>query len=312
MSTSTAVMRRATLAFVLGLLCLPLDFLALFTGTELCLAGVLLLGTTSLVLGFLTMRQVPRIVDDSVAKGLIVPGGLFAILGLVGGLLFLPAAFAVWEAAARSETSNNLYAIGQAMYRYAADHDDRLPAAALYDKEDRPLLSWRVALLPYLGESDLYREFHLDEPWDSEHNRPLLPRMPRVYASPGVPAEPSQTFFQVFTGPGTAFEGTIGLRVPVDFPDGTSNTILIVEAGESVPWTMPTSLAYDPAKPLPPLGVLPTPSSRLRFYGLHRDKRLILGLVDGYCRGVPADLPETTIRQAIIRNDDPYWKEDRD
>lgn len=59
-----------------------------------------------------------------------------------------------------------------------------------------------------------------------------------VYAPPsGVQAEPNSTFYQVFVGAGTAFEGPQGLRVAQDFPDGVSSTILFVEAGEAVPWT---------------------------------------------------------------------------
>jgi hypothetical protein len=41
-----------------------------------------------------------------------------------------------------------------------------------------------------------------------------------------------------------------------DITDGTSNTFMIVEAAEAVPWTKPQDLDYDPAKPLPKLGGL--------------------------------------------------------
>ena len=48
------------------------------------------------------------------------------------------------------------------------------------------LLSWRVAILPMLGYKSLYEEFHLDEPWDSEHNKSLIAKMPKEFQSPGV------------------------------------------------------------------------------------------------------------------------------
>src|SRR6185437_7251534 len=104
-----------------------------------------------------------------------------------------------------------------------------------------PLLSWRVAILPYLGEDVLFKRFRLDEPWDSPHNKALLPLMPRVYGLPSAkPGDPSlaagMTHYQVFVGPGTAFEprkvGEFphaprtplpGWRV-IDFTDGVSNT----------------------------------------------------------------------------------------
>jgi hypothetical protein len=58
------------------------------------------------------------------------------------------------------------------------------PPAYTVDPQGRPLLSWRVLLLPYLEEHSLYEEFHFDEPWDSLHNRPLAARMPRIFHSP--------------------------------------------------------------------------------------------------------------------------------
>ncbi len=80
-------------------------------------------------------------------------------------------------------------AVGQAMLRY---HEDKghFPPAATYDKEGKPLLSWRVALLPYLRHEKLYEQFHLDEPWDSEHNIKLLPQMPLAYGGVERPDGP--------------------------------------------------------------------------------------------------------------------------
>jgi hypothetical protein len=45
-------------------------------------------------------------------------------------------------------------------------------------------------------------------------------------------------------------------RFPAQIPDGTSNTILIVEAGNPVPWTKPEDLHYADDEPLPELGGL--------------------------------------------------------
>jgi hypothetical protein len=81
-----------------------------------------------------------------------------------------------------------------------------------------------VLLLPYLERDGLYREFRLDEPWDGPHNKALLTRMPSCYtpALIGTPgAELGLTHYQVFVGPGTAFERE-GLT-EADFPDGLAN-----------------------------------------------------------------------------------------
>jgi hypothetical protein len=114
-----------------------------------------------------------------------------------------------------------------------------------------------VALLPYLEQTQLYKEFRLDEPWDSPHNRKLLPRMPAVYAPPGARTrEPYTTFYQVFVGEHAAFEKHRALRFPAAFVDGLSNTLLIAEAGAAVPWTKPQDLPYAADDPLPDLGGL--------------------------------------------------------
>jgi hypothetical protein len=112
-------------------------------------------------------------------------------------------------------------------------------------------LSWRVHLLPFLDEIALYEEFHLDEPWDSEHNKSLVSRMPKVFG-----ANPEgKTAIHVFTGEGAPFEGGQGLKFS-QVTDGTSNTILIVQAGEDTAdfWTKPGGLTFNPAEPLAALG----------------------------------------------------------
>jgi uncharacterized protein (TIGR03067 family) len=129
------------------------------------------------------------------------------------------------------------------------------PAAAITDKNGAPTLSWRVALLPFLGQQQLFDQFRLDEPWDSEVNRRLIAKMPRVYSLTHEPAAPFETHFQVFVGPGTPFEQgkRLSMRAVEDasYPE---KKILVVEARNAVPWTKPSDLSYDPKGPLPPLG----------------------------------------------------------
>ena len=179
-----------------------------------------------------------------------------------------------------------------AMHDYANDFQGRLPPAAVCGKDGKPLLSWRVLILPYIDQKELFEEFRLDEPWDSPHNLKLLPRMPGTYAPPPgkrskVPAH--HTVCHVFVGKGAAFEGTEGLRLKEDFPFGTSNIILVVEAGEPVPWTKPEDIPYDPAGPLPGLKCL-------------FDDGFRVGLADGSIRFVSKDISEASLRAAITRN----------
>lgn len=151
----------------------------------------------------------------------------------------------------------NLEKLAKAVLAYEKDHG-RLPPPAIYARDGKtPLLSWRVLLLPYLGDEAkrLHAEFRLDEPWDSEHNIRLVRKMPKLFAL----AENDEglmfatTPFQLFTGPDTLFPGPKGLPLK-DATDGAANTILIAQSLRPVPWTKPQDLAYAAGKPVPLLG----------------------------------------------------------
>jgi len=144
--------------------------------------------------------------------------------------------------------------VALAIHNYESTHGT-LPPAVVYGPDGTPLLSWRVLILPYIEQEELYKQFHLDEPWDSPHNIRLLERMPTTYELPGRKKKlipPHHTVCHVFVGKGTPFEPGRSLTLK-DFPDGTSNTLLVVEAGEPVPWTKPEEITYDPKGPLPEL-----------------------------------------------------------
>src|ERR1700676_3675353 len=113
---------------------------------------------------------------------------LLVVIAIIAVLiaLLLPAVQAAREAARRAQCVNNLKQIGLAMHNYHSTYDC-FPPAVTADDQGRPLLSWRVLILPYLEEAPLYAQFHLDEPWDSPHNLPLASKMPRVYTCPSDP-----------------------------------------------------------------------------------------------------------------------------
>src|SRR5262249_41306492 len=115
------------------------------------------------------------------------------------------------------------------------------------------LLSWRVAILPYIEQDNLYKQFHLDEPWDSDHNKRLAETVVKVYSPVLGKGAPNTTYYRVFVGEGAIFEEKKETRFQ-DVTDGTSNTILVVEAGEAVPWTKPDELPFGAGKPIPKLG----------------------------------------------------------
>jgi len=150
---------------------------------------------------------------------------------------------------------NNLKMFALAALNYDATHG-KFPTQANYDAEGKPLLSWRVHLLPYLEQQQLYEQFKLDEPWDSEHNIQLLDLMPDIYANPNV-RERNKTVFLAVSGPGTVFPGNQKLGF-ADITDGSSNTAMFVEADAemAVEWTKPQDWTMNEADPLRGLGNL--------------------------------------------------------
>jgi hypothetical protein len=154
-----------------------------------------------------------------------------------------------------SERMNQFKQMALAMHNYLAARN-AFPPQANADGEGRPLLSWRVHVLPYLEQQALYNQFHLDEPWDSEHNRKLIEKMPAIYADPdpavrSLTGDDGRTTYVVPNGEGLAFDGSRTMTIR-DFKDGTSETVLIVDAApeEAVVWTKPDDWQADLKEPL--------------------------------------------------------------
>ncbi len=172
------------------------------------------------------------------------------------------------------------------------DAHGRLPPAVIRAADGKPLYSWRVVVLPFIDNEVLYREFHLDEPWDSAHNIKLLPKMPMSYVAPRNQRHrdhDGHTAIRVFVGKGTAFEKDEGLNLKKDFPDGLANTFLVVDTGKPVPWTKPEDLPYSPDQPLPDL----EGHFKDGFWAMTADNRR---------RWVSRNTSEATLRALITRN----------
>ena len=146
--------------------------------------------------------------------------------------------------------SGNLHQVGLALHQYHEAHG-QLPAPASIGRDGTKLLSWRVAILPYLGHQSLYERFHPDEPWDSPHNLLLVAEMPREFGCPGGRGRRAgKTSYMVIVGPemdaysiNTAFEPTRGAALH-HVTDGTSNSLLVLETDVMVPWTKPDDLQW--------------------------------------------------------------------
>lgn len=151
-------------------------------------------------------------------------------------------------------TLRGLQRIADGLEAYAKEHR-RYPAPAIYDSTGKPLLSWRVLLLPYLGHSDLYEKFRQDEPWDGPHNGPLLEQMPVEYRA--AHRWDTRTNYLVPFGANSAFRAGNGTPIR-KFEDGPQNTVLVVEVDDAlaVEWTRPSELEISLSQPLNGLGEL--------------------------------------------------------
>ena len=189
----------------------------------------------------------------------------------------------------RERSVTNLKQIGLAMHSYVDAHG-HFPPAALTDSAGTPLLSWRVAILPYLAHFDLFERFKPDEPWDGPSNWKLLNEMPEVYAPVGCgPTARSDTFYRGFVGDGAFFEGVHGIKIS-DITDGTVNTLMVVEAGETVAWTKPEDLPIECGSCVPRLGG----QFEEGFHAL---------TCDGWVRFLAKEIDADMLRWAITRND---------
>jgi prepilin-type processing-associated H-X9-DG protein len=244
---STKTSRLAVASLVLGILACPFSILA---------------GIPGLVCGIMGLNRIsrsaqaaasPRLTGQGLAiAGTILSGLSMLILPVMIGLM-LPAVQAAREAARRVGCSHNLRTMALGML--AHESAQQILPAAITDADGKPLLSWRVAILPYIEEKGLYEQFHLDEPWDSEHNRTLIAKMPAVYNCPSGQRDDGRTRYMLLDGTGACFEKprqqTRGRISGVKFGDlrqAPDQTILIVEApsDRAVEWTKPEDLTVSP------------------------------------------------------------------
>lgn len=152
------------------------------------------------------------------------------------------------EAARRMSCMNNLKQISLALHNY---HDTyrSLPPAYVADENGKRLHSWRVLLLPFLGEQPLYDQYDFSQPWNGPRNKKLLDRMPSVYACPSDMQRGRRpwTSYVAITGPSTAWPGSTAATFS-DFQDGIANTVLVAEiGGQEIPWLEPRDVPLDAA-----------------------------------------------------------------
>jgi len=175
---------------------------------------------------------------------IVLAGGAMLVSACVLPALLLPAVQQAREAARRTQCRNNLKQIGLALHNY---HDvwGSFPPAYIADETGRPIHSWRVLILPYLGEQVLYDQYDFDEPWDGPNNSRLLGKRPPAYSCPSSDVDATSTYYAAIAGEPCIFNGDSPTKIG-KITDGTSNTSMVGEVSEmGIPWMEPRDVDFD-------------------------------------------------------------------
>jgi len=206
---------------------------------------MLVIGAVALEFGTLPMPLAVAAACPTVVFPALTPAWRWGALGLtlvglgVAAPLMNPRGC---EHTPKNQCMNNLRLVALALHGYHYDHGC-FPPAYLADAAGKPMHSWRVLILPYMEQKELYAAYNFAEPWDGPNNRTLAGQMPRLYACPGgPPADRGLTSYAAIAGPGTAFPGGTSSSL-TDIRDGPSTTLLLVEAADAgIPWLEPRDL----------------------------------------------------------------------
>lgn len=197
------------------------------------------------------------------------------------------------QRAVRLQALNNVRNVGLACQNFASGSKAELPAQAIRSEEDKPLLSWRVSLLPLLDNAVLQRKADLSQPWNSEANRILRKSCPPVFQAPGSPADGTlQTSWFTIVGEDTPFpeQGSVNLK-DISKADGLGNTLMFVEAtGMNIEWAEPKDIPFFALKASPNKLSGKGPSTH------RRDGKFSAVFCDGHGRFMNGDVDPAVLR----------------
>lgn len=225
-------------------------------------------------------------------------------LGLLGALVVLIAmllpATRHGPPEGRVRCQSNLKQIVLALHHY---HDayGSFPPAAINDSNGRPMHSWRVLILPQLGEEGLYSEYDFTEPWDGPNNRRLHDRIVESYHCKAqiTKSSPTTCTYVAIVGNETLWPMTQSVSFD-EIADEPSDTIIVIEiANSDIHWMEPRDLFFhelllDEAK------FRDRPSLHLLFEGHAGITNC--AFADGRVRQISLQIDALTLKALFTRN----------
>ena len=185
-------------------------------------------------------RAKPGMTAVIVVLSILAASMVFAILMV----LLFPSVKIFQDMMDKNSCRSNLQRISQALRQYEIEHGTLPPAFIADSVTGKPMHSWRVLILPQLGEQGLHARYNFDEPWDGPTNFQLVASMPDVFACPADPDAKAkgETSYMVLVGPKTIFPGAKPAKTS-DLTDDSQTTILVAETQVAgVVWTAPKDL----------------------------------------------------------------------
>jgi hypothetical protein len=248
-----------------------------------------LTGVPAILVGIRALNDINNPKNQLSGRGFAILGIVLGSLGSLLAVALLPGLLTAFtqpgHAPRRAQCMNYLKMIALAMHDYEKANGC-FPPAAVFDKNGKALLSWRVLILPYLEQDDLYIQFHLDEAWDSPHNKPLADQAPGIFRCPSEVMPKGLTTYKIIVDPHSMFTGQpAGVRLEAVI-DGTPNTLLVVEGTSPVFWSKPEDLSLTSNNSLLNMGSkhpggfnAASVDGAVQFIQISIDPRLLKGLV---------------------------------
>ena len=231
-----------------------------------------------------------------------IPTNTVAIAMPVAVGVLMPSASGVRNAARATQSANNLRQLGLACLNYESAYMEFPRDVAAKDEDVEHRFSWRVHILPFIEENNLYNQIHFDEPWDSKHNKTLHAQMPKCFRSPSSNAKAGLTVYRGFKGKGILGgddDQAIGFG---NIMDGSSNTILAMEVDDKLatPWMKPGGLDIDEV-------------AAEEIFGKHKFATAVYG--DCHTNRIPSTVDQEDFNNLMRRDDgnvvDPDFQRNR-